>query len=201
MKITQLALAALLVAGTIPAVHAGELANPVQGSVVRRYNYYTHSGTNRDRHERTFAAELQRYLSGELVPAETTVDTAEAFNTRSSRDRGTSIWDGFLKSASGGLFTFTFAFNERKYWQSCFSVWINGRQLTVDDSRVFSGHAGAYAFNVNLLPGFNSVRIALEAVDTDPLSVSYKKSGSLQPPRNIGPGDLWRDDVIEEEEW
>lgn len=201
-NITIAALAVLTFTAISPtSAKADELANPVQGAIVRHFNWKTDHGSSPKTHEKNFLEQVRSLLSGEKAPAENSVDTSESFNTLSQQsDRRISIWDGCLKSVSGGRFTFTLCFKERNYWTECFAIWINGQQLVLDDRRAFSGDSAPYAFNVILKPGFNSIRIALESTKYDPLSMSYKKADSLQAPRNIGPGDLWREGEIEEEE-
>lgn len=205
MKNAHLALAVLMASSIAVSSIAAELANPVPGAVVRHFNWNSPNpgagSSAPTTHERNFTAQLPEFLSGTKAAAETGVDTAESFNTRNQGDRRNSIWDGYIKSASGGVFTFTFGFNEQNVWPSCFSVWINGQQLTQGERKAFSGHSAPYAFPVTLRPGFNSIRIVLEANNRDPLSVTYKKMDSLQAPRNIGPGDLWHEDVVEDEDW
>lgn len=201
MKITHLALAVLMASSIAVSSLAAELANPVPGAVVRHFNWKADFGSTHEGHERRFAAQISEFLSGTKAAAETSVDTAESFNTHSQKNPRNSIWDGYIKSASGGVFTFTFGFSERNSSESCFSVWINGQQLTLGDRKVFSGRSDPYAFSVTLRPGFNSIRIILEADKRDPLSVTYKKMDSLQAPRNIGPGDLWHEGVVESEDW
>lgn len=200
MKITHLALAALMASSIASSSPAAELANPVPGAIVRHFNWKTDTGSSSG-HERRFLEQIPEFLSGTKPAAETGVDTGETFNTRNQGDRRNSIWDGYIKSASGGVFTFTFGFCELNHSASCFAVWINGQQLILGDRKAFSGHSAPYAFPVTLRPGFNSIRIVLEATNRDPLSVTYKKMDSLQAPRNIGPGDLWHEDVVEGEDW
>ena len=69
------------------------------------------------------------------------------------------------------------------------------------DRKAFSGDSDPYAFSVALRPGFNTIRIILEADSRDTLLVTYKKLDSLQAPRNIGPGDFWHEDEVEDEDW
>ena len=199
MKNVHLALAVLVASSIAVSSIAAELADPVPGAVVRHFNWEAGGGGHIS-HEPKFTAQIAEFLSGAKAAAETGVDTAESFNTNGQKPRN-SIWDGYIKSASGGVFTFTFGFNGRNTERSCFSVWINGQQLTLGDRKAFSGHSAPYAFSATLRPGFNSIRIILEADNRDPLSVTYKKMDSLQAPRNIGPGDLWHEDVVEGEDW
>lgn len=201
MKLTHLALAVLMASSITTTGRAAELANPVPGAVVRHFNWKADWRNSRDGHERRFVEQIPEFLSGAKAAAETGVDTAESFNTHAHGDRRTSIWDGYIKSASGGVFTFTFGFNKKNIHVKCFSVWINGQQLMLGSQKVFYGNSDSYAFSVALRPGFNSIRIILEADSLESLLATYKKTDSLQAPRNIGPGDLWHEDVVEDEEW
>lgn len=202
MKTTKNIMAVLLIAlASVSLSQAAELANPAPGSVVRYYNWKSNTSSTRSIHDKVFLREFPRCLSGEIAPAEVKVDTAEDFGTLSPENRRIAVWDGYLKSTSGGPFVLTFGFVDPVSWESVFSAWVNGQQLVQGDARSFSGRKDAFAFNVNLQPGFNSIRIVFESHARCHLSLAYKKDGSLQAARNIGPGDLWHEDVVEDEEW
>lgn len=208
----------LLAVGT-STLHAEEPYNPVPGAVVRYYNCrgelgpHNDLGGNSSIHEKYFLQQLSRCLSGQIAPVVTTVDTDSIFSTKMSErqtvasllsdtsyDRRIGVWDGFIKNASGGAYTFTMGFGDRNNWASCFAVWINGHQLTIENRQAFSGSGGAFAFNVVLRPGFNHIRIALEASKRDPLTITYKKADSIKPPKYLGPGNLWHEDEPDDEE-
>lgn len=203
MKNVHLALAVLMASSIAVSSLSAELANPVPGAIVRHFNWKTDTGgsVSRITREQKFAEQISDFLSGAKAAAETGVDAGESFNTRAQGNCRNSIWDAYIKSASGGEFIFTFGFQNKNYNTKRFSAWINGKQLMLGDRKVFSGDSDPYAFSVILHPGFNSIRIVLEADYRESLFVTYKKKDSLQAPRNIGPGDLWHEDVVEDEEW
>ena len=211
--------ASVLLAASAGTLHAEELYTPVPGAVVRYYNCHGELGPHNDLggntsiHEKYFLQQLPRCLSGQIAPVVTTVDNDSTFSTKMSErqtvasllsdtsyDRRIGIWDGFIKNSSGGTYTFTMGFGERNNWASCFAVWINGHQLTIGNRQAFSGSGGAFAFNVVLRPGFNHIRIALEASKRDPLTITYKKADSIKPPKYLGPGSLWHEDEPDDED-
>lgn len=213
-----IAASALLAAGSA-AASAEELYNPVPGAVVRYYNCrgdlgpHNDLGGNTSIHEKYFLQQLPRCLSGQMAPVVTTVDNDSTYSTKyserqnpihllsdTSYDRRIGIWEGYFKSTAGGMYTFTMGFGDLNNWASSFAVWINGQQLAMGNRQAFSGSGGAFAFNVPLRPGFNHVRIALEASGRDPLTVSYKKADSIKPPKYLGPGSLWHEDEPDDED-
>lgn len=213
-------LASIAIAMSLPALaYAEELVNPVQGAVVRYYNTSSELGPHNDLggntsiHERNFLQHLPKCLAGKIAPVETTVDDDVSYSTKllakktindyigdGSGGRRIAVWDGYFKQSSGGAFTFTGQFTGTRNWASCFAIWVNGNQLTVDGRQAFSGTGGAVAFNVTLRAGFNHIRIAMEASGRDPLAISYKKADSIKPPKPLGPGQLWHEDEPDDDE-
>lgn len=199
-KLTTTALAVLALAAILPTTaKADDPVNPVQGAVAKYFNWSAREGSGAKSHESNFLELAKECLSGQKTPAEQSVDSEDSFKTKADGGRQLVIWDGFLKRSSGGSFTITVEF-EGGHWYDCCAIWINGEQLAHDDRKAFSGNAGPYAFTVNLQSGFNAVRFALEAGSRVSVTITCKKSDSLKPPKTFGPGDLWHEDVPEDDD-
>lgn len=186
MKKTQiLAIAALAAAATFQtAAKAEDPVSPVPGAVCNLYNFRNY---DLDEGEKGFS-DFASVLEGKPAAA-TFVDTASDFKACEKMQGVESywgMWTGWLKQEKAGMYTFTC-----KGYNSCYdgySVWINGQKCA-------SGRRGQYSFNVELLAGFNSVKIISEGEDDgEILSITYKKAGSLKEPVPFGPGDMFHDD-------
>lgn len=97
------------------------------------------------------------------------------------------MWTGWLKLEQAG--TYTFVCNQAVNEDNCFyGIWINGKKC-LDEG------IGQTAFNVELEAGFNTVTILDSAWPEEyPLTITYKKAGSLKEPETFGPGDMFHDD-------
>lgn len=188
MKKSQIiAIAALALAATFQtAVKAEDPINPVQGAVCNLYWFKVQQS------EKGFA---ETAASLPRAPASATfVDTAADFKPNKKKDDIASqwgMWTGWLKQENSGTFTFTCS----RGWNGSsdrylYLIWINGQQC-------FPIGEGQTAFDVELNAGFNSVKIIAESDNSygsHPLSITYKKKGSVKDPKSFGPGDMWYDD-------
>ena len=190
MKKTQLlAIAALAAAATFQtAAKAEDPVSPLSGSVCNLY--WLDIPTSKDPKE---FKELAGSLLSEPAAA-TFVDTAADFKVASKRpgiNSSMGMWTGWLKQEKAGTYTFLCkrgSYNEGYYYR--YSIWINGQKCVDADYWQTS-------FNVELNAGFNEVKIIAGSMYNDrpyPLSITYKKAGSVKDPVSFGPGDMFYDD-------
>jgi hypothetical protein len=106
------------------------------------------------------------------------------------------VWTGWLRAEQGGTYTFLCDRYCNSGWEGCgwyrYSVWINGQ-------KGLECKYGQRAFNAQLNAGFNAVKIIVWGLlhdedDERPLSITYKKAGSLKEPMTFGPMDMFHDD-------
>lgn len=174
-KKQTLILAALVAAATFQTALAGDPASPVPGAVCNLY-----LGQNGN-------------FSGiaESLPqqpaAATFVDTASDFKACGKKpgiDSYYGMWTGWMKVERGGTCTFVCNGGGIEH-----KVWINGQVCASGDRQ--------HAFNVDLHPGFNSVKIIFhQSGGQRNLALTYKRAGSLKEPVPFGPENMF----YEEEE-
>ena len=129
----------------------------------------------------------------EKPAAATFVDTASDFRP-SMKQKGVAsswgMWTGWFRQEKAGTYTFLC---KRKHGTSSniddptmYSIWINGVKC-VDAGR------GQESFDIELKAGFNAVKIIAESPSKfdHPLSISYKKKGSVMEPLPFGPENLF----------
>ena len=182
-KLITAALAALALASIIPtSAKADEPANPKQGAVCNLYLLDVKDG------EKSFSDAAAQLSSAPA--AATFVDTSSDFNPSRKKEGVESswgMWTGWLKQDKAGQYTFTCF----RYDGSAlrYSIWINGRKC-------IDGVRGQSSFNVDLEAGFNSVKIIADSYSNNkyPLTITYKKAGSLKEPVTFGPENMFYDD-------
>ena len=185
-KIQILALSALVAAATLPTTaKAEDPVSPVQGAVCNLY--LTHVGTSDAKDFKELCARLPQFAA-----AATFVDTAGEFKDVEKKDGIASdvgMWTGWLKVEKAGTYTFLCK-RSPDYSFFRYSIWVNGQKCV-------EAVVGQSSFNVDLDAGFNSIKI-ISAGDEDyaprPLSLSYKKAGSVKDPVSFGPADMFYDD-------
>jgi len=183
------ALAALALAATLPLpVQADDPVTPVEGAVCNLYLLDVASSA------KPFN-EIASSLASQPAAA-TFVDTASDFKPSRKKDGIASswgMWTGWLKQETAGTYTFlckrAYSANEASMSLTLYSIWINGQKCV-------EAGCGQTSFNVELQAGFNSVKIVAESrSDRDyPLSITYKKAGSVKDPVAFGPENMFHDD-------
>lgn len=198
MKAMHLALAALVAAVAIPGtLCAAELENPAEGAVRRVYGIEVKHGEGRTAHERyleEFANTAQRIWRGGATPYQTGVDGDSQFRTVSSDGWHSEIamWTGFLKRKNGGVYTIVVNSGGGNKWP-VYSLWVNGRQ-------VVSAGTGTQALDVVLAPGFNEICLVMSSIRKAGVGLTIKRQDSIKEPTSIGPGDLWHEDELDDED-
>ncbi len=186
-KLTSAALAALALAAILPtSALADDPVSPKQGAVCNLYLLGVHDN------DKGFS-ETAATLASEPAAA-TFVDTASDFKPVGKRNDVKSswgMWDGWVKQEKAGTYTFTCKRDDR---QDCrYAIWINGKQYA-------KAWYGQGSFDVELSAGFNSVKIIAEGYtnySSAPLTISYKKKGSVKEPVSLGPENMYYDDEEE----
>lgn len=169
-----LAIAALMAAAAFQTTaKADDPINPAPGAVCNLYLIHKNN-----------AKETAATLASQPAAA-TFVDSASEFKCSSKKegiDSDWGMWTGWLRQSTGGTYTFTC----RGGYISCYSIWINGVNCASCVSQ-------QYSFNADLSAGFNSVQII--AYDGGaPLTITYKKAGSVKDPISFGPENMYYDD-------
>jgi len=77
-------------------------------------------------------------------------------------------------------------------YEYSYSIWINGQKALVNV-------IGQNSVDVELAGGFNSVKIIVHDDSSDrrfphPLTITYKKKGSVKDPIPFGPENMFHDD-------
>ncbi len=177
-------LAALALAATFQtAAFADDPISPVQGAVCNLYL------ANCGRDAKSFN-EIAATIPSAPAAA-TFVDMASDFKPAKKKVGITSswgMWTGWLKQEKAGTYTFTCRRNSYDHAFK-YSIWINGVACVLAAEE-------QSAFNVELTAGFNSVKILAESYNNYdyPLSITYKRAGSVKDPVSFGPADMWYDD-------
>lgn len=188
-KLPVAALAALALAAILPLpVQADDPVTPVEGAVC---NLYLLDIPHDPKSFNEVAASL-----ASAPAAATFVDTASDFKPSRKKDGVASswgMWNGWLKQESAGTYTFLCKRGSGPNYsdgrQVRYSIWINGNKcveaVTMQQS-----------FNVDLNAGFNAVKIIAECPSDSnyPLSITYKKAGSVKEPVSFGPENMYHDD-------
>ena len=182
-KLTSAALAALALAAILPtSALADDPVSPKQGAVCNLY-WTDWSGC------KGFIE-----LTGKLatMPAAATfVDNVGDFvNKKDGVSSNLGMWTGWLKQEKAGTYTFLCKQDYNQYNNyHYYSIWINGNKCV-------EGGRGQVSFNVDLSAGFNSVKIvaAFGGGNKSPLTLTYKKAGSLKEPVSFGPENMYYDD-------
>ena len=187
-KLPVAALAALALAATLPLpVQADDPVTPVQGAVCNLYLF----GEVYDARK---SAEITASIA-EKPAAATFVDSAAEFKAKKKNNNVESnwgMWTGWLKQEKAGTYTFTCTMNAYQM-QNSYSIWINGQ-------KALANVAGQNSFDVELAAGFNSVKIVVHddsSNDAHPLTINYKKKGSVKDPVSFGPENMFYDDEEE----
>lgn len=184
-KLPIAALAALALAATLPlSAQADDPVTPVQGAVCNLYFL------DWERNEKSFN-DIASSLANKAAAA-TFVDIASEF-AASKKKEGTQsnfgMWTGWLKQEKAGTYTFTCKQID-SYSNRLYSIWVNGQQYA-------KAWAGQGSFDVELNAGFNSVKIisvVWPSSEKIPLTISYKKKGSVKDPVSFGPENMFYDD-------
>lgn len=183
-KLTTAALAALTLTAVI---HVSALADdpvtPVQGAVCNLY--FLDWGNNR----KSFS-EMAPSLPSQPAAA-TFVDAIGEFCPSMKKDGIQSnfgMWTGWFKQEKAGMYTFTCKQHEY-YENNEYAIWINGQQYA-------KAWCGQGSFDVELNAGFNSVKIVVVSSSSskNPLTITYKKKGSVKEPMSFGPENMFYDD-------
>lgn len=185
-KTQILAIAALAAAAIFQTVaKAEDPVSPVPGAVCNLY--LTHVDTSEAKDFKELCARLPQFAA-----AATFVDTAGDFKDVKKKDgiaSDTGMWTGWLKVEKAG--TYTFLCKRRPdYSFFRYSISVNGQKCV-------EAVVGQSSFNVDLDAGFNFIKIITaggDDYDPRPLSLSYKKAGSVKDPVSFGPGDMFYDD-------
>lgn len=184
-KLPVAALAALALATTIPtSAQADDPVTPVQGAVCNLY-LLPETGDSKK------SAEITASLA-EKPAAATFVDSASEFKAKKKKNDVASnwgMWTGWLKQEKAGTYTFTCSMRQ-SYQSNTYSIWINGQ-------KALANVAGQNSFDVDLVAGFNSVKIVVhddDNYDPHPLTINYKKKGSVKEPISFGPENMYHDD-------
>lgn len=186
-KMQILAIAALAAAVTFQtAAKADDPISPVQGAVCNLYLIPFDNDSGK------VFSELAAMLA--TAPAAATfVDSSAEFKPSQRRNDVSSTfgqWTGWMKEDKAGTYTFLC---KRGWWnqgQYRYSIWINGHKCA-------EAAEGQVSFDVDLNAGFNEVKIIAGARNAErnyPLSISYKKKGSVKDSISFGPGDMFYDD-------
>ena len=182
-KLPVAALAALALAVTLPLpVQADDPVTPIEGAVC---NLYLLDVARDAKKFKEIASSLPS-----AAAAATFVDTAADFKPQKKKEGISSswgMWTGWMKQEKAGTYTFTckrYNDDDLKY-----SIWINGQKYA-------DATEGQFSFNVDLNAGFNSVKIIAEgfANENYPLTITYKKAGSVKDPVSFGPENMFHDD-------
>lgn len=190
MKLMTTTMAALAIAAALQTVaQAEDPISPVQGAVC---NLYLQDIDRNEDNSKPFI-ELSGALA-RLPAAATFVDTASEFVEAEKRDgvkASVGMWTGWLRQEKAGTYTFLCQRGYRDYRGGYrYSIWINGQKC-------IEANYGQGSFNVDLNAGFNAVKVVTESYYYDvprPLTVTYKRAGSVKEPISFGPGDMWYDD-------
>jgi hypothetical protein len=194
-QLTTICLATVVLAALFqPAAKGEDPVNPVPGAVCNLYllPVYTDETPN------SFL-ELAATLSEQPAHA-TFADRAMNFKDVAKKDNidsNVGMWTGWFQVENAGTYTFQCkrgGVGDRIEGYR-YGIWINGEKCV-------EGKMKQNTFNVELHSGFNSVRIVLESFYPTrgheecsyPLSITYKKAGSVKDAVPFGPGDMWYDD-------
>ena len=179
-------LAALALAATFQtAALADDPINPVQGAVCNLY-WLNVSDSSESKAYIDFTMDLHRQPA-----AATFVDTAAEFKNVGKVNNlksNVGMWTGWLKIERAGTYTFTCK-RGQNYSRHRYTIWVNGQKY-------LAAAMGQSSFNVDLDAGFNSIKVIVSSSDTEsyPLSITYKRAGSVKDPVSFGPADMWYDD-------
>lgn len=173
-KLATTTLAAFALAAILPhSAVAADPVNPVPGAFC---NLYPDQSVD----------DIQSL--SEKPAAATFIDTVADFKA-SDRKQGlhTSLgmWTGYMKIERGATYTFVSTAPGNGSW---YSIWINGKEC-------ISGW-DQHVFNVDLAVGFNLVTIYTKY---GPLTLTYRRVGSLKEPVAFGPKDMFHEDVEEDD--
>ena len=183
-KLPVAALAALALVATLPLpVQADDPVTPVEGAVCNLYLIPWE-------HNQKAFNEIASSMSSKPAAA-TFVDAASEFSPSEKKEGIASnfgMWTGWFKQEKAGTYTFTCKQID-SYSNRLYSIWVNGQQYA-------KAWAGQGSFDVELNAGFNSVKIIAVAGSDEkrPLTISYKKKGSVKDPVSFGPENMYHDD-------
>ncbi len=183
-KFATAAVAALAFSAILPTpAFADDPVSPKQGAVCNLYDLEWEEDV------KSFN-DIASSLASKPALA-TFVDAAGDFSPSEKKEGLLSnfgMWTGWFKHEKAGTYTFTCK-QEDYDAQRLYSIWINGQQH-------IKARAGQGAFDVELKAGFNSVKIIVvcRSDEKAPLSISYKKKGSVKAPITFGPVDMVYDD-------
>ncbi len=187
MKLMATTMAALAVAAALQtAAKAEDPISPVQGAVCNLY--YLNVPDAAKAYSETAAVLAQKPAAATFVDA---ASDFKASKKRSDVQSSWGMWTGWLKQEKAGTYTFlckrSFNYNDGR--DGRYSIWING-------VKCLECTWGQSSFNVDLNAGFNSVKIIAVGYSNEdrPLSITYKKAGSVKDPVSFGPADMWYDD-------
>ncbi len=186
------AIAALALAANLPtSAIAADPVSPTPGAVCNLYLLDVYNSE----HVKEFK-EIANSLASQPAAA-TFVDSASDFKPTQKKEGVASswgMWKGWLKQEKAGTYTFLCkrSFSSATYGDSnptMYTIWINGQKC-------IDAGTGQQSFNVELKAGFNSVMIVSEGYSkySFPLSITYKKAGSVKEPIPFGPENMYYDD-------
>ena len=191
MKLMHLAIAALLAATVAPAAHAEELENPAEGAVRRVYNFYSIHKHKEEIHKQNFIETSREILAGVKSAYATEVDRGTTFKSNGREE--TAMWMGYLKRKNGGEYTLVVDTNGGNRLSPRYSLWVNDRQVIVAASQLTS-------VDLYLQPGYNKFLLIVDYVNFHDVRMSLKKKDSIKDPTQIGPGDFWHEDELDDED-
>jgi hypothetical protein len=186
-KLMATTVAALAIAAALQtAAKAEDPISPLPGAVC---NLYLIDPPNNG--SKTFN-EIAASLPSQPAAA-TFVDAAAEFKPSMKKENIASqfgMWTGWFKQEKAGTYTFTCqrGWYSQGYYR--YSIWINGRKCA-------EAAEGQYSFNVDLNAGFNSIKIIVGSGNHQrnyPLTITYKKAGSVREPDSFGPENMYYDD-------
>ena len=183
-KLATLAFTAFVASAIFQTAFAEDPVSPVPGAVCNLYKLPYWGGLER-------FIEISSTLANQPAVA-TFVDSASDFLPYKKKDNVESnigMWTGWLKQEKAG--TYTFLCQQLNNGSSnIYLIWINGKKCV-------EGGVGQTSFNVDLDAGFNSVKIIAGNAGhsgKNPLSITYKKAGSLKEPVSFGPENMFYED-------
>ena len=194
----KLAIAAMAAVAIAASALAETPVNPAQGAVCNLYKLDTFELDLRSPNDSAYTNFLEVASTLAAQPAAATfVDTATAFQPSEKVEGVISswgMWTGWLKQDKAGTYTFLCTRVAPSGYTTSRSTFYS---ISVNGETVLEGVTGQQSFDVELKAGFNSVTIIAECLPDSnyPLTLSYKRKGSVKDPIPFGPETMFYDDV------